>query len=78
MENSRCRLHSSLSSLGSPQLMAAVALRPSPCNVPLSILLIKDPLPPLTPEVEHRGDSGIVAGGEGDPDEHVCGGEGEI
>ena len=73
-ENSHCRLPSAIASLGSPQLMAAVALRPSPCKVTLSILpafQTKCPLPPLSPELERRGDGDIVAEGEDDPDEHA-------
>ena len=64
-ELSRCRLPSKNSSLVAPQFMAPVALRLSPCNVPLSNLLIEGPLPPLPPELEHHGDSGNVADGLG-------------
>jgi hypothetical protein len=80
IENSRCRLPSALATLGSPQLMVAVALRPSPCKVPLSLLpqfQTKGPLSPLSPELERRGDGDIVAEGEDDPDEHAREGGGE-
>ena len=76
LPEARCRLPSVNVSRGVPQCMAAVALPPSPCNVPISGPLTKGPLPPLSPEVECCGDSGIVAGDVDDPDEHVLGGEG--